>query len=157
MVFGFFDMVNSEGFSWRRGLGFVVWIVFWLWFVFLGLLQPVVGLRPLRERARSWGDEVCIGIWCFCFWLIVGWIRFWLEFVSKNVNLDSKECNSDWWSLLLLVLSWNFQWDWVMIFVFSFVEVSSIAFLTCSFDGVWLVNSIVLHLGVCVSVSLKMI
>ncbi|KAH8484469.1 hypothetical protein H0E87_028803 [Populus deltoides] len=57
MVFGFFDMVNSEGFSWRRGLGFVVWIVFWLWFVFLGLLQPVVGLRPLRERAQSWGDE----------------------------------------------------------------------------------------------------
>jgi len=26
------------------------------------LLQPVVGLRPLRERAQSWGDEVCIGI-----------------------------------------------------------------------------------------------
>jgi hypothetical protein len=61
MVFGYFDMVNLEGFLWRRGLGTVGWI-FWLWFVLLGLLQAVVGLRPLRERAQSWSDEVCIGI-----------------------------------------------------------------------------------------------
>ncbi|XP_034928378.1 transmembrane E3 ubiquitin-protein ligase FLY2 [Populus alba] len=56
MIFGYFDMVNLEGFLWRRGLGSVGWI-FWLWFVLLGLLQAVVGLRPLRERAQSWSDE----------------------------------------------------------------------------------------------------
>jgi hypothetical protein len=61
MVFGYFDMVNLEGFLWGRGLGSVGWI-FWLWFVLLGLLQAVVGVRPLRERAQSWSDEVCIGI-----------------------------------------------------------------------------------------------
>ncbi|CAI0385468.1 unnamed protein product [Linum tenue] len=41
----------------RRGLGFVYWIVFSLWFGFVVLLRPVVGLRPLREQRRSWGDE----------------------------------------------------------------------------------------------------
>ncbi|KAL5571153.1 hypothetical protein UlMin_020750 [Ulmus minor] len=39
---------------WRK-LGFVKWLVL-LCFGFL-LLRPAVGLRPLRERARSWGDE----------------------------------------------------------------------------------------------------
>ncbi|KAL5573514.1 hypothetical protein UlMin_023111 [Ulmus minor] len=39
---------------WRK-LGFVNWLVL-LCFGFL-LLRPAVGLRPLRERARSWGDE----------------------------------------------------------------------------------------------------
>ena len=41
----------------RRRLGLFKWVVFGLWFGLL-LLQPVVSLRPLRERARSWGDEV---------------------------------------------------------------------------------------------------
>ncbi|KAG2717357.1 hypothetical protein I3843_03G172600 [Carya illinoinensis] len=40
----------------RRGLGFVFRIVFGLWIGFV-LSRPVKGLRPLRERARSWGDE----------------------------------------------------------------------------------------------------
>ncbi|KAM4103909.1 hypothetical protein ACJW30_06G114300 [Castanea mollissima] len=40
----------------RRVSGFVFRIVFGLWLC-LVLLQPVAGLRPLRERARSWGDE----------------------------------------------------------------------------------------------------
>ena len=40
-----------------RRLGFVVRIVLGL-LVCLVFFQPVTGLRPLRERARSWGDEV---------------------------------------------------------------------------------------------------
>ncbi|XP_048422416.1 transmembrane E3 ubiquitin-protein ligase FLY2-like isoform X2 [Pyrus x bretschneideri] len=31
-------------------------VLFWVWVAFV-LFQPVAGLRPLRERARSWGDE----------------------------------------------------------------------------------------------------
>lgn len=53
---------QSSSFWWfgrRRGLGFVLRIVFGFWVGFL-LTQPVAGLRPLRERARSWGDEVGI-------------------------------------------------------------------------------------------------
>ncbi|KAK8655282.1 hypothetical protein V6N13_107869 [Hibiscus sabdariffa] len=40
----------------RRRLGFVFRVVFGLWFGFV-MLKPVAGLRPIRERARSWGDE----------------------------------------------------------------------------------------------------
>ncbi|KAG8641376.1 transmembrane E3 ubiquitin-protein ligase FLY2 isoform X1 [Manihot esculenta] len=41
----------------RRGrLGFVFRLVFGLWFGFV-VLSPVAGLRPLKERNRSWGDE----------------------------------------------------------------------------------------------------
>lgn len=49
---------QSSSFCWfeRRGLGFVFRIVFGLWIGFV-LSRPVAGLRPLRERARSWGDE----------------------------------------------------------------------------------------------------
>ena len=44
------------GLEWRR-LGFVVRIVLGF-LVCLVFFRPVMGLRPLRERARSWGDEV---------------------------------------------------------------------------------------------------
>uniref|UniRef100_A0A2P2KX05 RING-type E3 ubiquitin transferase n=1 Tax=Rhizophora mucronata TaxID=61149 RepID=A0A2P2KX05_RHIMU len=37
--------------------GFGVWVVLGLWFGF-AVLRPVVGLRPLRERPRSWGDQL---------------------------------------------------------------------------------------------------
>ncbi|XP_027342107.1 transmembrane E3 ubiquitin-protein ligase FLY1-like isoform X1 [Abrus precatorius] len=40
----------------RRGLGILFQIAF-EWWVVLQLLSPVAGLRPLRERSRSWGDE----------------------------------------------------------------------------------------------------
>ncbi|KAL5793750.1 hypothetical protein ACOSP7_002344 [Xanthoceras sorbifolium] len=40
----------------RRKLGFLVRLVFGLWFAF-AVLKPVAGLRPLRDRPRSWGDE----------------------------------------------------------------------------------------------------
>ncbi|XP_065860423.1 transmembrane E3 ubiquitin-protein ligase FLY2-like [Euphorbia lathyris] len=40
----------------RRQLGFVLRIGFGLWFVF-DVLRPVVGIRPLKEGTRSWGDE----------------------------------------------------------------------------------------------------
>lgn len=60
MVLLGFDMgIGQSSSFWRferRGLGFVFRIVFGLWLC-LVLSQPVAGLRPLRERARSWGDE----------------------------------------------------------------------------------------------------
>ncbi|KAM7249322.1 hypothetical protein ACFE04_016854 [Oxalis oulophora] len=37
-------------------LGFVIWVLVGLWFC-LVVLRPVHGLRPLKETARSWGDE----------------------------------------------------------------------------------------------------
>lgn len=45
----------------RSRVGLLNWVVLGLWVGFV-FLQPVVGLRPLRERALSWGDEVCIQI-----------------------------------------------------------------------------------------------
>ncbi|KAL4361352.1 hypothetical protein GQ457_04G005720 [Hibiscus cannabinus] len=55
-----FDMITGEylDFLWisRRRLGFVFRVVFGLWLCFV-MLKPVAGLRPIRERARSWGDE----------------------------------------------------------------------------------------------------
>ncbi|KAF3444094.1 hypothetical protein FNV43_RR13784 [Rhamnella rubrinervis] len=55
-----FEMVadGNLGCLWsrRRSLGFLHRVVLGLWVGFL-LFRPVVGLRPLRERARSWGDE----------------------------------------------------------------------------------------------------
>nr|POE96690.1 transmembrane e3 ubiquitin-protein ligase 1 [Quercus suber] len=60
MVLLGFDMGFGQSSSFwrfeRRGLGFMFQIVFGLWLC-LVLSQPVAGLRPLRERARSWGDE----------------------------------------------------------------------------------------------------
>lgn len=63
-----------------KRLGFLLRIVFGLWFC-LAILRPVTALRPLRERARSWGDEVsvklinssfvCAQSWCnFAVWSI---------------------------------------------------------------------------------------
>ncbi|KAK3033307.1 hypothetical protein RJ639_033775 [Escallonia herrerae] len=37
-------------------VGVLIRVVFGVWFGF-AILRPVAGLRPLRERARSWGDE----------------------------------------------------------------------------------------------------
>jgi hypothetical protein len=55
-----FEMVadGNLGSLWfrRRRFGFLHRVVLGLWVGFL-LLRPVVGLRPLRERSRSWGDE----------------------------------------------------------------------------------------------------
>lgn len=58
-----FAMVSCEGFGvlrWRQ-LGFIVRFVFGLWFAF-AVLKPAAALRPLRDRTRSWGDEVCVFI-----------------------------------------------------------------------------------------------
>ncbi|XP_059663178.1 transmembrane E3 ubiquitin-protein ligase FLY2 [Cornus florida] len=51
-------MSKSSDFLWLEGkrLGLMYRIVFSLWFGVM-LSRPVSGLRPLRERARSWGDE----------------------------------------------------------------------------------------------------
>uniref|UniRef100_M1B2P9 RING-type E3 ubiquitin transferase n=1 Tax=Solanum tuberosum TaxID=4113 RepID=M1B2P9_SOLTU len=40
----------------RRNYGVLFRILFSLWFI-LGRIFPVMGVRPLRERYRSWGDE----------------------------------------------------------------------------------------------------
>ncbi|XP_024461322.1 transmembrane E3 ubiquitin-protein ligase FLY1 isoform X2 [Populus trichocarpa] len=104
MVFGYFDMVNLEGFLWRRGLGTVGWI-FWLWFVLLGLLQAVVGLRPLRERAQSWSDEWLFirkdenDLGPFSMWNITGTYRGSWKFLdsanSSSMFPDFRKSNGD--------------------------------------------------------------
>jgi len=60
-----FDMVATQRLQLslckrRRGLGFLFQIAVGWWVVLL-LVNPVAGLRPLRERTRSWDDEVCLG------------------------------------------------------------------------------------------------
>ncbi|KAL3322725.1 hypothetical protein AABB24_040024 [Solanum stoloniferum] len=40
----------------RRNYGVLFRVLFSLWFI-LGGICPVMGVRPLRERYRSWGDE----------------------------------------------------------------------------------------------------
>lgn len=60
-----FQMITRQNLGFlcfeRWRLGFVFRVVFglWVWFV---LSWPVTGVRPIRERARSWGDEVGIYI-----------------------------------------------------------------------------------------------
>ncbi|GMJ13070.1 FLYING SAUCER 1 [Hibiscus trionum] len=93
-----FDMITREylDFLWisRRRLGFVFRVVFGLWFYFV-MLKPVAGLRPIRERARSWGDE-----WLFVrkdeselgpfhAWNITGTYRGNWKFL-ESVNSSSK-------------------------------------------------------------------
>ncbi|XP_028775258.1 transmembrane E3 ubiquitin-protein ligase FLY2 [Neltuma alba] len=55
-----FDMVYPEKLNFslfkRKELGFLFQIVY-VWWVVLLLLRPAAGLRPLRERTRSWSDE----------------------------------------------------------------------------------------------------
>ncbi|RXH68720.1 hypothetical protein DVH24_031053 [Malus domestica] len=48
-------VVRNLGCLWSRRSK-LYWVVFWVWVAFV-LLPPVASLRPLRERARSWGDE----------------------------------------------------------------------------------------------------
>lgn len=45
------------GLQWRKKLGFVFKVILGLLVCFT-LFEPATSLRPLRERARSWGDEV---------------------------------------------------------------------------------------------------
>lgn len=60
-----FDMVEVDAqrlelwFVKRKGDGVLLRIVFG-WLVFMLFLSPVVGLRPLRDKTGSWGDEVCL-------------------------------------------------------------------------------------------------
>ncbi|XP_024018197.1 transmembrane E3 ubiquitin-protein ligase 1 isoform X3 [Morus notabilis] len=94
-----FDMVSERNSDFlcrhgRRRLGFLKW-------VFVGLcigsliLQPVVGLRPLRERARSWGDEWLFirkdesDLGPFSAWNITGTYRGTWKFL-ESANSSSK-------------------------------------------------------------------
>ncbi|GER53318.1 RING/U-box superfamily protein [Striga asiatica] len=67
-------------------------ILFGLWFVFV-VIQPVKGLRPLRQRPRSWGDEwLPLGkeeneLGPFSSWNITGTYRGnWKFLESKNAS-----------------------------------------------------------------------
>ncbi|XVE66182.1 hypothetical protein DITRI_Ditri08aG0060000 [Diplodiscus trichospermus] len=98
-----FDMVargylGSLWISRKRRLGLVFRVVFGLWFGFV-LLKPVAGLRPIRERARSWGDE-----WLFVrkdeselgpfhAWNITGTYRGTWKFL-ESMNSSSKFSDS---------------------------------------------------------------
>lgn len=90
-------MVTWEnlGFFWLllrgRKLGLLVHFFFGLWFC-LAVLKPVAALRPLRERARSWGDEV--GNFYF-FWglliILFGWFILYLMMIyNKNCEFGCK-------------------------------------------------------------------
>lgn len=56
-----FDMVEVEAqrLVKRWELGILLRVAFVWWWVFLLIVTPVVGLRPLRDRTNSWGDEIC--------------------------------------------------------------------------------------------------
>ena len=96
-----FDMGFGQSSSFwrfeRRGLGFVFRIVFGLWLC-LVLSQPVAGLRPLRERARSWGDEVGFQksvfnfVLVYCIYLFIQW-QFRIKIVNLNVVVYCKLVN----------------------------------------------------------------
>ncbi|KAI3499088.1 hypothetical protein L1887_34881 [Cichorium endivia] len=65
-----------------------------LWFVLL-IFQPVAGLRPLRERARSWGDEWLVArkdeneVGPFNAWNITGTYRGAWRFIQSS-NTSSR-------------------------------------------------------------------
>ncbi|KAK4368952.1 hypothetical protein RND71_012744 [Anisodus tanguticus] len=74
----------------RKNYGVWLRIVFYLWFFFGGFFQ-VKGLRPLRERYRSWGDEWLSArkdeneLGPFSAWNITGTFRgSWRFLDSKN-------------------------------------------------------------------------
>lgn len=99
----------------RKNSGVWLRVLFYLWIFFGGFCQ-VKGLRPLREKYRSWGDEVSnlqlfvifvvdfriTSIWCmFCiavFWsqlsrfdlkfefLKLCWTAFYFEFFLTYVS-----------------------------------------------------------------------
>lgn len=42
------------------GLGFVEFQIIFLLSIWLAFPQQAAGLRPIREKARTWSDEVCV-------------------------------------------------------------------------------------------------
>lgn len=60
--FGYFgvvsDMKKRENLG-VLGLGFEWQLIFWL-LILLAFSQQAAGLRPIREKTRSWSDEVCV-------------------------------------------------------------------------------------------------
>ncbi|XP_010526511.1 PREDICTED: transmembrane E3 ubiquitin-protein ligase 1 [Tarenaya hassleriana] len=76
------------------GLGFVLRVLFGLsiWFA---VSQPAAGLRPIRERARSWGDEWLFGrkeeseVGPFSAWNITGTYRGTWNFLD-SANSSSR-------------------------------------------------------------------
>lgn len=77
-----------------RRLGFLNWVLLGFC-VGLLILQPVVALRPLRERARSWGDEWLFirkdesDLGPFSAWNITGTYRGTWKFL-ESTNSSSK-------------------------------------------------------------------
>jgi hypothetical protein len=57
------------------GLGFFEWqIILWL-SIWLAISQQALGLRPIREKPRSWSDEVCV-----CVFTLLMIVRKFLHF-----------------------------------------------------------------------------
>lgn len=54
------DMKKRE----NLGLGFEWQVIFWL-SIWLAISQQALGLRPIREKTRSWSDEVCVFFFLF--------------------------------------------------------------------------------------------
>ncbi|XP_059277005.1 transmembrane E3 ubiquitin-protein ligase FLY2-like isoform X3 [Lycium ferocissimum] len=75
----------------RKNYGFLFRIIFSLWFIFGGFC-PVMGLRPLRERYHSWGDEWLLvrkdenELGPFSAWNITGTYRGSWRFLDSTNN-----------------------------------------------------------------------
>lgn len=72
------NMIGPKNLSfWLRGwgrLGFVLKVLFSFLTCF-EVLGPVVAVRPLRERARSWGDEVTFILQLFIYYLFSAYLH----------------------------------------------------------------------------------
>ncbi|XVF66809.1 hypothetical protein PTKIN_Ptkin10aG0067400 [Pterospermum kingtungense] len=88
------ERFDSLWISRRRRLGFLFRVAFGLCFSFV-LLKPAAGLRPIRERARSWGDEWLVArkdeneLGPFEAWNITGTYRGSWKFL-ESMNSSSK-------------------------------------------------------------------
>ncbi|XP_044501712.1 transmembrane E3 ubiquitin-protein ligase FLY2-like isoform X2 [Mangifera indica] len=88
------QILGSMRYQRRRKLGFLVRVLFGLCFG-LAILSPVGALRPLRERARSWGDEWLFvrkdenELGPFSPWNITGTYRGAWKFLD-SANISSK-------------------------------------------------------------------
>ncbi|CAL9227172.1 unnamed protein product [Arabidopsis halleri] len=76
------------------GLGFEWQVIFWL-SIWLAISQQALGLRPIREKTRSWSDEWLFGrkqeaeVGPFSAWNITGTYRGTWKFLN-SVNSSSK-------------------------------------------------------------------
>lgn len=82
------------------------------WLVFLLFLSPVVGLRPLRDKTGSWGDEVCLSdsnsilllfdvvVLFTLFWWIIVIVNAFFKFGCFGFNIFNSWLIKPWWIAL---------------------------------------------------------